>query len=156
MPEGADECSREHTDAEQIRNLFSLYAFAYDQGEANKFAALFAEDGEFEIVDGPTVRGREALASMVTAAAARPGRTLHMVSNVRVTVMGDDAKGQAYVMLLLISEGSLRVVAMGTYDDTLVRAPSGWMLSRRRFKPDVGPDANGIPITWGAATDVSS
>lgn len=137
------------SDAEQIRDLYARYSWAYDQGRAEEYAALFTEDGEFEVVGGPRVQGREALAGLVSAAAARPGRTLHMVSNVLVTVTGDSATGQAYVQLLALADAALRVVAVGTYNDAFVRTAAGWQLSRRRFEPAAGPDPVGIPVVGG-------
>ncbi len=139
--------------AEQVRDLYARYSFAYDQGNADEYADLFTEDGVFEVVGGPQVQGREALAGMVTAAAARPARTLHMVSNVLVTVVGDSATGQAYVQLLAVADGALRVVTVGTYDDTFVRTATGWQLSRRRFQPAVGPDPHGVPVAGGPSAD---
>lgn len=141
------------SDVEQVRDLYARYSWAYDQGRADEYAALFTEDGVFEVVGGPEVQGREALAGMVTAAAARPARTLHMVSNVLVTVTGDSAIGRAYVQLLALADGALRVVTVGTYDDTFVGTPTGWQLSRRRFEPAAGPDPSGIPLTRGESTD---
>ncbi|MET8181535.1 nuclear transport factor 2 family protein [Streptomyces sp. NPDC005336] len=137
------------SDAEQIRDLYARYSFAYDQGRADEYAALFTEDGVFEVVGGPEVQGREALAGMVSAAAALPARTLHMVSNVLVTVTGDSATGQAYVQLLALADAALRVVTVGTYDDTFVRTATRWQLSRRRFEPTVGPDPLGIRLAGG-------
>jgi uncharacterized protein (TIGR02246 family) len=144
--------NRTLADAEQIRDMYARYAFAYDRGRAEDFAALFTENGEFEVVGGPVVRGREALAGMVSAAAARPARTFHVVSNVRVMVTGETAAGQAYVLLLSANDGALRVVTVGTYDDAFVRTSTGWQLSRRRFEPAVGPNALGIPVL-GEAVD---
>ncbi|PVG83560.1 nuclear transport factor 2 family protein [Nocardioides gansuensis] len=141
------------SDAEQIRNLYARYSFAYDNGRAAEYAALFTENGVFEVVGGPEVQGSEALAGMVTAAAARPARTLHMVSNILVTMTADGAAGQAYVQLLALVDGALRVVTVGTYDDTFVRAATGWQLSRRRFEPVAGPDPSGIPVAGGNSTD---
>lgn len=141
------------SDAEQIRDLYARYSFAYDGGRAEEYAALFTEDGVFEVVGGPDVQGRVALAGMVSAAAARPARTLHMVSNVLVTVTGDSATGQAYVQLLALVDGALRVVTVGTYDDTFVRTATGWQLTRRRFEAAAGPDPSGIPLTGGESTD---
>lgn len=140
-------------DVEQVRDLYARYSWAYDQGRADEYAALFTEDGVFEVVGGPEVRGREALAGMVEAASGRPVRTLHMVSNVLVTVTGESATGQAYVQLLALSDRALRVVTVGTYDDTFVRAAAGWQLSRRRFEPAAGPDPSGVPLRGGEPTD---
>jgi uncharacterized protein (TIGR02246 family) len=137
------------SDAEQIRDLYARYSFAYDHGRVDDYAALFTDDGVFEVVGGPEVQGRTALAGMVAAAAARPARTLHMVSNILVTVAGDSAAGRAYVQLLAWVEGALRVVTVGTYDDTFVRGASGWQLSRRRFEPVAGPDPSGIRLAGG-------
>lgn len=138
------------SDAEQIRNLYAQCSFAYDDGRADEYAALFTEDGVFEVVGGPEVRGREALAGTVSAAAARPARTHHLVSNVLLTVSGESAAGRAYVQLLALADGALRVVTVGTYDDTFVRIAAGWRLSRRRFEPAAGPDPLGIRLAGGA------
>jgi len=138
---------RDLTDVCQIRDAYARYAFAYDQGLADEFAALFTEDGVFEIAGGPVIGGRESLAGMVSAAAARPARTLHVVSNVLVTITGGTAAGQAYVVLLAVHGGALRVVTAGTYADSFVCTPDGWLLSRRRFEPAAGPNPLGVPVT---------
>lgn len=140
------ETDRDPTDAEQVRAIYARYAFAYDQGRADDFAALFTDTGAFEIAGGAVVSGRAALAGMVTAAAARSGDTMHVVSNVLVSVAGDSATGRAYVVLLAMDEGALRIVTAGTYEDSFDRTADGWLLSRRRFEPVVGPNPLGVPI----------
>ena len=134
------------SDAEQIRNLYAQLAFAYDEGRAEEYAALFTEDGAFEVAGGPETRGGEELAGTVVRAAARPDRTLHMVSSVLVAVAGDSASGRAYVQLLALADGALRCLTVGTYEDTYVRTAAGWRVSRRRFTPEAGPDPRGLRI----------
>lgn len=143
--------NRGPTDAEKLRDLYARYVFAYDGSRADDFAALFTDAGVFEIANGPVVSGRAALAGMVDAAAARPGSTLHVVTNVLVSVAGDSATGRAYVLLLAVDDGALRVVTAGTYDDSFERTEDGWLLSRRRFEPVAGPNPLGVPVV-GAPT----
>lgn len=137
------------SDVQEIRDLYGRYCHAFDRGHAEEFAELFVEEGEFEVQGGRLVTGRAALATMVGSAWERPGRNLHVVSNVVVSGAGAGANGSAYVVTLTAIDGCLRVVAAGRYDDEFTRTPSGWRFARRRFEAVAGPDPEGIPVVAG-------
>ena len=64
-------------DRDEIRDLFARYCVHMDAGEAAEWAALFTEDGVFDMGTGPIV-GREALAVF---AGSIGGSMHHMVMN---------------------------------------------------------------------------
>ncbi|MEV7085383.1 nuclear transport factor 2 family protein [Streptomyces sp. NPDC093085] len=126
-------------DRQEVTALYARYTYAYDEGRPEELAALFTEDGAFEAAGADPVRGTDALARMVRAAALRPYGTRHLVSGVLVSGAGDAASGTAYVVALRIGPGAVTPLALGRYDDTFARTARGWRIRRRRFAPFLPP-----------------
>jgi hypothetical protein len=62
------------------------------------------------------------------------GATHHRLSNFVIDVDGDRATARSYVhavLLLVPGDSAHWVETIGSYDDTFVRAPAGWRISRR-------------------------
>lgn len=117
----------------EITDLYARYSHAFDEGDGEAVAQLFTVDGEFARTDADPVVGRESLAAFVKAAAGRGMR--HVVSNILVEPTNSGARGQAYVLVLLV--GGNQPAAFGRYDDEFVHTPEGWRIRVRRFTPFV-------------------
>jgi hypothetical protein len=66
----------------------------------------------------------------------RLGPTLHQNSTHRVAVDGDRARASCYLHAVLVdADGGGATSIFGRYDDELVRADTGWVISSRRFSP---------------------
>jgi uncharacterized protein (TIGR02246 family) len=116
----------------EIQALYARYAFAFDGGDADTWAALFAPAGTF-LIDGQLVAGREALRAFATKMFRPPGMR-HFVSNLLLTTEGEAVRGRAYVQVLRISKGeSLRLLNVGDYDDVIIRRDDGWLFEARTF-----------------------
>jgi hypothetical protein len=114
-----------------------LYNHLYNAGQAEAWAELFMPDGEEQVVDGPTVTGRESLAShCVESSKYRNTVERHIVTNPVIDVSGDTATAQAYLLLFR----GVELAVIGTYDDKLVRATEGWRFARRTFRFDALSD----------------
>ena len=79
-------------DYEQIRQLLARYAHLLDRASASGVAALFSEDGVFEVL-GERFEGRSAIADMFRgyAEAGALADTRHLTLNSVITVDGVSA-----------------------------------------------------------------
>lgn len=136
-------------DRAELIDLYARYAWAYDQGNADGYAALFAKDGRFERPGAPDAVGPEALAALVTGAQSRGTGYLHVTSNVLVQGNAEGASGRAYVVLLQVHPDAVRLLAAGHYVDSFVQTGDGWRIAHRRFEPLTGAAVAGALIVGG-------
>jgi uncharacterized protein (TIGR02246 family) len=129
-------------DEEQLLGLQQDYARHYDEGRPTEFAEAFTEDGRLVLPDGQTLAGRHALAGFAAAAAARPFRTHHFMTNQRVVAYDDRATGAAHVTAVSQRGDDVRLLVIGRYDDTMVRTEAGWRISERVISA-LGPEELG-------------
>jgi hypothetical protein len=124
-------------DRSEILQLMYRYNHLYNAGEAEAWANLFTPDGEEQVVDGPTVSGRESLAShCVESGKYRNTVEHHVVTNPAIDVTGDTATTQATLLLFR----GVELALIGTYDDKLARTAEGWRFARRTFRTDALSD----------------
>lgn len=122
------------------------YAYFGDNGQPDRLAALFAEDGELILPTG-TSKGRAAI-----SAGATPTPNLvmrHVMSNIRIDVESPDtAAGTAYLRLYYATregpEGpaiskTLSPRLLGAYHDRFVRTDEGWRFATRTFEFAIMP-----------------
>lgn len=128
-------------DRAAIENLLWRYVRALDSFDADAYAAVFTEDGQFGTGDGAT-RGREALHKMVADLAA--GRTEdsapmhHVIANSWLEFIDEDnARFHSYWMTVFGASGEtpVRVAAVGRGIDDLVRTDDGWLIQLRDVQP---------------------
>jgi len=129
-------------DRAQIRELTARYNRCFDDGDAERFAATFVEDGVMEVAGGPTTSGRAALAEMVRRT---PYGIVHVTVDATVEVDGDRAVQD--VTLLVVArpapdapreQRTSRLQRSGRYHDELVRTAEGWRFARRTAMLDGG------------------
>lgn len=124
----------EREDRQDIAELLVRYATAIDRREWPLLGTVFADRCE---VDYGEVGGWESAAEVIEfmeLAHSMAGYTLHRLSNIAVTVDGDQAEARTYIDGLIMSaDNQGGVNAVGFYDDVLVRTAQGWRISRRRF-----------------------
>jgi hypothetical protein len=93
--------------------------------------------GEFTTKVRPLAMGREALASMATAAPHGPAYVRHFVFNHVIERSRGGATGKAYVAVIDLkprqqgSDHSISVI--GRYDDEYVKTAQGWRIKNRVF-----------------------
>ncbi len=122
-------------DRMEIRELTARYNHAFDDQNAQAWAAVFTADGAMEVAGGDTVQGREALAAMCLAVGYG---TVHMTTDAVTTIDGDHARQVCTLILARRTrEPATRVFQLtGRYEDELVRTPDGWRFKRRRATLD--------------------
>ena len=140
---------RQAQDRAAIEDLMWRYARALDSSDADAYAAVYTEDGQFGTGDKAT-KGRAALHKMVAdlrqaridreakGEPRRPG-TLHMETNHSITFHdADHATYNAYWVTMFTALGPdtpARVGAVGRSVDELVRANGQWLIKLRNVSP---------------------
>lgn len=120
-------------------DLSEQYTYVLDGGDANGLAALFAEDGAWDVT-GKHIQGAAAIrdywASRSATKAPGDGR-LHQIANQIVTVIDrDHATGRSIALAYRFkSPGtehqSLAPEVIARNDDEYVRTAAGWRIKRR-------------------------
>jgi uncharacterized protein (TIGR02246 family) len=128
---------------EAIRDLLSTYCFQVDDGEFDKFAALFTADGTFEPGPQGKYQGREAIrnfiASVVPRAGEGPARK-HCTMNHLINVNGSEARANSYIVVLRESENGIIPSLAGRYEDLIVKENGEWRFKVRKIHFDIAGD----------------
>jgi hypothetical protein len=111
-------------DLEALTTLLANYCLRMDRRDAEGWAALFTEDGQF-FAFGRSFDGHEGLTKL---AATAPGG-VHLASQPVFALDGDEATAQQNFLFVEQVEHKMRI---GFYDDELVRTPDGWRFRTRR------------------------
>lgn len=131
-------------DRDEIEALMWHYARALDTADAEAYASLYTEDGQFRAGDSVT-RGREALRNMIAAFAARrngddpPPQLYHMTADTWIEFVDDThAKHHSYWLTMAAAAGDApaRVAAVGVGVDELVKVNGHWLIEVRNVTAD--------------------
>jgi uncharacterized protein (TIGR02246 family) len=127
-----------------IEELLWRYARTLDSADADGYAAVYTEDGEF-VSGNLSIKGREALHKFVAdlkksredrkARGENPGGTLHMTANHRIEFTGPDAATvHSYWITIFPASGRenpVRLGGAGRAEDKLVRVNGKWLIRVR-------------------------
>jgi hypothetical protein len=141
--------------------LFGEYEFALDEGDAQKIAACFTEDGFWGggvHAEAGGARGRDAIRTMMqrrtdTLDALHPGKPIyefrrHHVTNPMLSVEGDVGKFRAYFFGTLRRGNHFDTVLTGYYHGTVVRVNGHWRFQERFCIPDSPTSGWWPPTEW--------
>ena len=124
---------------ERIRDAYTDYTHAGDRMRLRDLAECFTEDGELEVVNLFSVRGREAIAAQLATPAEPAPDTgerffvRHFVSNLRFTeVTPELARTTAYFAVFTPAGPD----HWGRYRDELVPVAGRWLFRRRTVTVD--------------------
>lgn len=135
------------TDRLVVTELYGRYAHAFDNARGHECAQLFTAEATFSTHGRSPINGRDALEEFFTQAATRSPGVRHFVSNIVLDVVGPDRiDGSAYVMVLRITDDSLRLASLGTYRDQFVRNDVGWLIQSRYFLPAIPEALSGAAL----------
>ena len=126
------------TAIEGVRKTLADYAIFTDSGQVEKFAALFARDGEFMLPDGSSIVGPEAIEALLKGhreyfannpSAAPPGFLRHQVTTQCIDIVSEtEATAESYFMTLTARSPD----HWGRWLDNLIRESDGrWRFSKR-------------------------
>ena len=128
---------------EAIRDLMSAYCFYVDNGEFDKLANLFTEDGIFEAGPLGKLCGREAIYKFVAAAVPLQGEgpaRKHCTMNHLIRVDGAEARADSYIVVLRESERGIMASLAGRYEDLIVKENGEWRFKVRKIHFDIADD----------------
>jgi hypothetical protein len=118
-----------------VEALLAEYAFAFDQGRPDEWAATFTPDGEFRNRAGDVVRGTAELRAFAASFAATDDVTRtnqHWTTNIMLTPLDADRMSlRCYGMIVTVAEGEPRIRSITGYDDEVRRVGGRWRFSRR-------------------------
>ena len=135
------------SDTEEITQLVAAYGSAVDAGDADAVAALFTEDGVYDVSPSPLV-GREAIRAMVLGEhhqALLARGCAHVMGLPRVVVEGTTEWATHHSVVLVKEGDGFRVWRASANRWELVRTDDGWRATRRVNRPlDGSPDARAL------------
>ncbi len=131
-------------DREEINALMWRYARALDTADADAYASVYTEDGQFGVGENAT-KGREALRNMIASfGAGRGGDTpapqlYHMTADTWIEFIDDThATHHSYWLTMAAASGDspARVAAVGVGADELVKVNGQWLIKVRNVTAD--------------------
>lgn len=117
-----------------IHQLFVDYGRYLDAGDVDRYAALFAEDGEVMLGPLGRARGRAAIRELMSKVLGAQGAgSYHIISSPQVALDGDRATSSVMWSVIAPGTGSgLAVTMVGRHVDELRRERDGWRFSKRK------------------------
>lgn len=115
-------------DREEIRALIAAYGPRADAGEAAAVAALWAQDGVYEVVGFATARGRAEIAALITRPvhqALLAQGCAHVLGPVDIMLAGDSATACGHSLVLRHADSRFEVHRVSANRWTLARTGSG-------------------------------
>ena len=126
-----------------VGRLVTAYGPAVDTGDGATAAALWVEDGEYDVSGTGHLRGRAAIEGMLMGEGHQsmvPG-CAHVNGPSMVRVDGDDAVAVGYSRVYRTDDGRHRMFRMAANRWELTRTADGWR-AVRRVNRQLGTDAS--------------
>jgi hypothetical protein len=132
-------------DQDTIRDMLQHYIELNESKDWRAYSLLFASDGELVMRSG-TLQGPDAIHTEMEKNYGKDkispdsilNRSSHLLTNIRVSVIGDTAKATSRWTLLVPGEKDApRVAQAGKYSDQLVRVSGEWKFKQRVITPDM-------------------
>lgn len=129
------------SDRLELTDLVHAYAGALDARDVDGFAVLFTEDGHLGVYEPDAERpliGYDGAGEIAQAVGLLDdyGETMHVVSNHRMEVDGDEGSGVVYCLAhhTTVRDGAPHNLVMTIrYHDRYRRTADGWRFSERRI-----------------------
>jgi 3-phenylpropionate/cinnamic acid dioxygenase small subunit len=118
----------------EIGELLARYSTALDGRDWDLLSEVFLPDAECDYGTLGTPRGVEEITSLVRGTIGDLDATQHLVGNVVVTVRGDEATADCYLISQHIRRGTPggdHYLLGGRYSDRVVRTAAGWRIAHR-------------------------
>lgn len=117
-----------------IRHVYARYNNTIDDGDAEGWVAVWADDGDFN-----GFKGKDELLRFARHYLDNQDGALrrHWINNLEIVASPEGADAYNYFMILDVSVTPPAVAATGKNHDTFVRTPDGWQWkSRTSYSPD--------------------
>lgn len=130
-----------------INDLFVRYTCALDAGDADTVIGCFTEDATLVSPAIGELAGRAAITEFAHRFArfqAGGSQLRHVISNLAMSVEGDQAQATCYLTVFLTKDRESRLLAPGRYECTLRKANGQWRFQRRIVLHDHDYSLEGI------------
>jgi ketosteroid isomerase-like protein len=117
-----------------IRALIERYADAVNRRDAQDWAALWSDDGVWEVF-GQRITGRDAVVAAWTAAMRGFSFVFHVVHSAVIDVEVDAARARWSVSEQLVDARGVPGLLLALYHDEYRRESGAWRIVRRRLEP---------------------
>jgi uncharacterized protein (TIGR02246 family) len=123
-------------DRVEIGELSARYNRAIDDLDGPVVAAMFTEDGVFDLGNGRPREGRESIEKLVQRI---PYGTVHVTADAVIAIDGDEASQECTLLLCKRQKDRAETSywLSGRYQDKLLRTDQGWRFSNRRALLDL-------------------
>lgn len=124
---------RELEDEREISQLIASYGPLVDSGSADEVAALWTEDGVYD-VDEVFLDGADAIRAMVQSRNHQnwiKSGCAHFLGPTHVTVTGDEAVAVCHSLMIVNAEAGFYVRRATAHHWQLKRTPDGWRVTVR-------------------------
>lgn len=124
----------ESSDRTDITDVLLRYATGIDRRDWDTFRTVFTADCALDYGEIGSFNGLDAVTDFMDQVHALAGHTMHRLSNIVITLDGDNATARTYLDgLILAPDNASGINAVGIYDDHLVRTDHGWRIATRVF-----------------------
>jgi uncharacterized protein (TIGR02246 family) len=130
-----------------ILDLFARYAWAYDCGDSEEYAAVFTDDAVLAGADGHVAVGREAIRKDIERFFEMRGATVWQHYNGHLKIDGNGTRCTVYSYWAVLQNvraphepveaGNRGVGAIGYYVSRCVKADGRWLFKERRWHFDM-------------------
>lgn len=139
-------------DREAVRNLIARYGPLADSGDAAAIAAMWTEDGVYEVGGYGAHTGRAAIATLFTAGThlelMRNG-CAHLLGPLHVSLDGDRALAVGHSCVFRHTQTGFEAWRVSANRWELEKHSEGWRVRRRVNRPLDGDDAVRVLLTPG-------
>lgn len=135
-------------DGDAIRDLIARYGPLVDAGDCAGAAALWCEDGVYEVGGFGAHRGRAAIQALLEGEAHQmliAGGAAHVLSPPVIELAGDRARARTYSVVFRRKGDAWEAHRVSANLWSLVRVAEGWRVARRINRPlDGAPEARAL------------
>ncbi|MEZ5737653.1 MAG: nuclear transport factor 2 family protein [Novosphingobium sp.] len=132
-PSSVEERLQRIEDIEAIRGLLSQIARGIDRFDGELLAEAIHADAIIDMGGAAPISGSAFASALKPPAEPRPGR-MHIITNERIDITGDNAESETYILScqdMLAGEVRKTRLRAGRYLDRFERRDGGWKLSAR-------------------------
>lgn len=141
-------------DREAIRNLIATYGPLADSGESAALAALWTQDGTYEVVGFAAAQGHADIAALIDGPVHRALMAqgcAHLLGPLAIEVHGDEASARGHSVVFRHGPDGFEAYRVAANRWALVRTRQGWRVSHRANALLDGNEAARILLAPAAA-----
>ena len=127
----------------EIQELTTGYGVHHDRRDFESLRKCFTADATYtmRVEGGPTYgphEGPDAIVAQIQAFKESQNDTRrHHITNIQIEPIGNDAAAvMSYVLVSATDAQGLAIKTVGTYADTVIRTPEGWLIACKELHLD--------------------